>query len=432
MTFKGLLIIIYIDLVLPLAVLFNLYLYFYPVFYGCAFPRSTSISPIAAPFRLLTLADPQLEGDSVLRRIAPPPPPPSKPHEELSAQERFLVWRQQTLYRGLRALKTLDLWGNDLYLAHVHKTVRRLTSPTHTVLLGDLLGSQWIDDAEFERRSERWWRIVGANASALTAADLERGVLDNHHGEKKENEEGGEKATDWRWKMLTVAGNHDVGYAGDMTRARLERFQRMFGPTDYSLRFHHPAASSPLTVVVLNSLVLDRPIADPSLAEASTALLDRLESTDKPPSQTLLLTHLPLHKKEGLCADAPGYGVWEHDGSIRWQNMLSEGNSARVLAGIMRQGGVIMTGHDHVGCDVVHSRANDGDGDGNKWVATRIGRITKDGIESEAEPLPESVAENGIREITVRSMMGEFGGNVGLLSAWWDADKEGESTILVV
>ena len=32
--------------------------------------------------------------------------------------------------------------------------------PTHTVVLGDLLGSQWIGDEEFERRAERFWGTV--------------------------------------------------------------------------------------------------------------------------------------------------------------------------------------------------------------------------------------------------------------------------------
>ena len=34
----------------------------------------------------------------------------------------------------------------------------------------------------------------------------------------------------------------------------------------------------------------------------------------------------------------------------------------------------------------------------------------------------ESMAFEGVREITVRSMMGEFSGNSGLLSAWFDWD----------
>jgi len=38
-------------------------------------------------------------------------------------------------------------------------------------------------------------------------------------------------------------------------------------------------------------------------------------------------------------------------------------------------------------------------------------------FESDDEDVP------GVREVTVRSMMGEFGGHAALVSAWWDTDK---------
>ena len=37
--------------------------------------------------------------------------------------------------------------------------------------------------------------------------------------------------------------------------------------------------------------------------------------------------------------------------------------------------------------------------------------------------LPGSTALPGIRELTVRSIMGGYGGNAGLLSAWFDEDE---------
>lgn len=54
----------------------------------------------------------------------------------------------------------MDLWGNDRYLRHVYGRTRWWAMPTHTVVLGDLLGSQWIGDGEFERRAERFWGTV--------------------------------------------------------------------------------------------------------------------------------------------------------------------------------------------------------------------------------------------------------------------------------
>jgi hypothetical protein len=56
----------------------------------------------------------------------------------------------------------IDLWGNDRYLRHVHRTSLQQILPqaTHEVVLGDLFGSQWINDEEFVSRVHRYTDIV--------------------------------------------------------------------------------------------------------------------------------------------------------------------------------------------------------------------------------------------------------------------------------
>jgi hypothetical protein len=56
----------------------------------------------------------------------------------------------------------LDLWGNDRFLRHVHRTAltQILPQATHEVVLGDLFGSQWISDREFESRHRRYVDII--------------------------------------------------------------------------------------------------------------------------------------------------------------------------------------------------------------------------------------------------------------------------------
>jgi len=96
--------------------------------------------------------------------------------------------------------------------------------------------------------------------------------------------------------------------------------------------------------------------------------------------------------------------------------------------------GVILTGHDHAGCDVYHhitrmdsteqEMAQGEDGIKSDWKATRW---------SEGAKFVQDENVNGIREVTVRSMMGEFAGNAALVSAWFDSSigEKGEWRIEV-
>ncbi|KAF8540505.1 hypothetical protein BDD12DRAFT_24653 [Trichophaea hybrida] len=413
MTVKGLLTTVFVDLLLPALVILNIYLYFYPVLYSCAFSRLSDDTP--APFRLLTLADPQIEGDTTLRKYERPRRF-AEELESLSLVERLLVEARDAHISLKKHAKMLDLWGNDLYLSHVYKTVKRLTYPTHVTVLGDMLGSQWISDEEFQRRSNRYWRIFD-DAVPVTAEDVERGTADDET---------------WINKLIMMPGNHDVGYAGDISRPRLRRYENAFGPFNYKLAFHPPANASftpreppELRIAVLNSLTLDTPIWDQSLADDSYSFVDSLAKnrSQYPTQATVLLTHLPFHKQHGLCVDGPEIIHFppDHGGGIRSQNFVTEtvsdllkgqifgvpgGNEAGYGA---KSRGVVMTGHDHEGCQTVHFW--DEDGEEARWNVVKH----QEWVESGKEKMVGS-----IREVTVRSMMGEFGGNAGLFSAWFD------------
>jgi hypothetical protein len=434
MTIKGLMSIILIDLLLPAAVMMNIYLYFYPILYSCSFAQPSADR--VAEFRLLTLADPQLEGDTSLlryRRRARTP----EALEGMTVTERIKEEISAAVSEGKKYGKMLDLWGNDLYLKHVYGTVKKYTRPSHVAVVGDLVGSQWIGDEEFARRGERFWKIF-YDAQPVTHELVEAGHADSE---------------EWARRVIVLPGNHDVGYAGDVTRRRLQRFEDTFGRYNYRLSFHPPrnssfAVSDPppeLRVAVLNSLTLDTPILDQSLADESYQFIDSLlkNNTVLPSQATVLLTHLPLHKPAGVCVDAPQVKLFDQKsgGGIRSQNFVSETVSnllkewvfgfPRGLDGKSR--GIIATGHDHEGCDVTHwwdGRSEERE----KWNVSTTAEWRK-----RHEPLPGHSPETGqelkrdeggspvetIREITVRSMMGEFGGNAGLLSAWFDWENMG-------
>lgn len=379
-------IILLLDLILPITVIFNLYLHFYPTLYGCTFPRTDKKQ--RAPFRLLALGDPQLEGDTSLWRyqISPLPPHPIPLKERVALELRNIVKRI-----GYHQ-KRLDLWGNDCYLAQVYRAIARHADPTHTTVLGDLLGSQWISDEEFNRRGRRFWNIFNDKVQPpRVSSDNELAIV-----------EVGKNT------LITLPGNHDIGYAGDMNRGRVVRYERMFGPANYRV---DPFPG--LRILVLNSMSLDTPIYDESLHHDSVNFLQKQHDSMAGNETVILLTHLPMWKPAGMCVDAPDTAYF-HTGGIRYQNFLSPdmSNWMRWAVWGEKKRGIVVTGHDHEGCDTTHWEAEPG-----RWDVCNT-------EEKESKGCPKDA---GIREITVRAMMGEYGGYSGMLSGWYDDVQNGES-----
>jgi len=460
MSFLHRLLIVLLSVTLPAVT----YLYFYPVFHGCGFPdqdasfnTSTSSwhtlpqllawkkasSNLRTPFRLLTLGDPQLEGDTsipdakdgyfpTLRTL------PSNVRSAHGITEKLKILKaasKDVLLREVPAKfqawrKQVDLIGNDYYLAHIYRTLHWYTEPTHVTVLGDLLGSQWIDDEEFKRRGWRFWHRVfryGHRVGDEITSEPTQEVLGENQA--------------WDRRIVNVAGNHDVGYAGDMTEERIERFERTFGKANWEVRIQLPPPNATnttlpgpvpeLRIVVLNSMNLDTPAKNEDLQTQTYSFVNEVISRSRPVEDrttgTILLTHIPLHKEDGVCVDGPFFDFHgEHDGGgVKEQNHISYNAGKGILEGIygmsgnvdgagggMGRKGIILTGHDHEGCDVYHHLPFSEDGSDRHWNVTRW--------ESARNLLDQPIP--GIREITVRSMMGDFGGNAGLLSAWFDAD----------
>lgn len=314
----------------------------------------------------------------------------------------------------------------------MYKTVKKHTNPTHVTVLGDLLGSQWISDEEFERRGNRFWEIFD-DGEKVTPEDIRAQSADGPA---------------WRNKILTMPGNHDIGYAGDMNRHRIERFEKMFGPANYKLHFHPgPEAVPELRLVVLNSLALDTPVFDQSIAnDAYEAVDEALKNKSLIASQaTVLLTHLPFWKPEGVCVDGPMMDFFseEYGGGVKSQNFLSDVVSHLLKGWIFgypggddpevkgKSRGVVLTGHDHEGCDTTHwwnTTTSEGAAHG-KWNVSRTADWRSEAM-SDIIATKEAATNDkteSIREITVRSIMGMYGGNIGLLSAWYDWGNEGSS-----
>lgn len=468
-------------LLVPLSLLFSTYLYLYPVFHHCAFPApeqdaNTAYSnmlrqhlPFAthdakkvAPFRLLALGDPQLEGESPLVD----PEAPSFPNLEKFWRDALLLdgTKHNPLQRLRHSLhdlvdfylddipqflevyrKKLDHIGNDYYLGHIYRTMHWWTDPSHVTVLGDLVGSQWIEDEEFERRGWRYWNRVFKGGER---------IFDEVASEPAEDFQDtrtlGENPEAWKKIILNVAGNHDVGYAGDLSPERMERFVRVFGKANYELRFQMPMENTTaegelvgeesqnrpipeLRIIVMNDMNLDTPASSKEMQDQTYGFLNDVitssQDVARPAHFTIVLTHIPMHKKEGICVDGPFFDFYDgyYDNGVREQNHLSGDSSKGFLEGVFGisgssdvsghgfgRHGVILTGHDHEGCDTYHY-INQSDIPEREWQAMRW----KDAVDS---GVTEELGVPGLREITVRSMMGGFAGNAGLLSLWFDEE----------
>ncbi|PNY24259.1 Protein TED1 [Tolypocladium capitatum] len=478
-------------LLVPLAVASTVYLYLYPFFGRCAFPLESRDPgeafeatkklhwPYAdagaeqraptklAPFRLLALGDPQLEGDtsipiaylgflphlkSIARHLSF-----QTEHESLRERIRMTLHDTVDLYfedvpnivESMR--KRFDLWGNDFYLAHIYRTLHWWTRPTHVSVLGDLLGSQWIEDDEFDKRGRRFWNRTFKGGERVPD---DVATYPNQEYDLSGMLDGSLEEQVWARRILNVAGNHDIGYAGDLTPERMERFERVFGKANYELRFELPIADPEVNativddetnslstrlppeirVVVLNDMNLDTPAKDPGLQDATyhfiNAVIGTAAAVEYQGQFTLILTHIPLYKPEGVCVDAPFFDFHgsEDGGGVKEQFLLSSDASRGILEGIfgvnadptapgqgLGRSGLVLNGHDHEGCDTFHyvNQTNGTEAKDRSWEVARW-------ADARAKDLPRRDMVPGRREITVRSMMGDFGGNAGLLSLWFN------------
>ncbi|KAI9731535.1 MAG: hypothetical protein M1834_004655 [Cirrosporium novae-zelandiae] len=427
---------------LLLSFLSTSWLYLYPVFHGCSFPsprvsHTTSyldtvkqhlgLDPKreyhAAPFRLLALGDPQLEGDTSLR----PPPPIRSRWEELKQQDPKNIINE-ILYNDIPShlkyyRKYIDLIGNDYYLGHIYRTLHWWTNPTHVSVLGDLLGSQWISNEEFARRGWRYWNRVFKNGLR---------VDDEITKQPSVEDLGADPA--WERRIINIVGNHDIGYAGDMTKERMERFHRAFGRDNWEISFRYNTSKGldpvpRLRIIVVNDLNLDGPAIDKDLQAATyefiNGALSRSQMVEDRSVGTILLTHVPLYKEAGVCVDGPFFTFHEQQfgGGVREQNHLSYDSSRQLLeelfglsanpkapGGGLGRKGIIINGHDHEGCDTYHHIPSESRQDERPWKARRW--------ESSKDLVNSTIA--GIREITLRAMMGDYDGFAGLLTAWFD------------
>ncbi|KAK9491513.1 hypothetical protein V1508DRAFT_421816 [Lipomyces doorenjongii] len=334
-----------------------IYTFYYPSFRSdiCSWP-SASRSP--RDLRLLLFGDPQIRGADTSS-----------------------------------SLRTrLDIFGNDHYLGHIYSTLLPRLHPSHVIVVGDLFSSQWISDEEFELRTRRYKNRIFRHPSLdVTPAPV----------------------------FLNLSGNHDIGYAHDVTDSRVRRFEKHFGQLNFVV------TGDDFRIIGFNSMSLDGSLDDDEKGQASftTGVRNFLDEQMKVNFRgtTILATHVPLHKQRGICIDQPYFTYYDEESEqlIREQNMISEETSQWLLNGFFGEGraghGVIINGHDHEGCLVRHTVVKGEPRWNVTAIATGDARYQYDYDNSDS---------SGVLEVTVRSVMGQFGGNVGLLKGTWNTSAQ--------
>ncbi|SCU77808.1 LAME_0A02300g1_1 [Lachancea meyersii CBS 8951] len=333
------------------------------------------------------------------------------------------------VWKNTPYLSRLDTYGNDYYLGHIFAMMKRRLRPSHVAVMGDLFSSQWISDSEFYNRTMRYTsRIFQRDTSWLEKTRQESHDADGLYavdwttfaddlGERlqkqpKDFEFGYNDVQTWDpakedYLFINLTGNHDIGYSGDVTYQHMARFHELFGKDNYWIEYGRDT-EHPWRIVVLNSMLLEGPALQQQLVDKTWEFLYRLFE-QRFDGSTVLLTHVPFYKKPGLCADSELFRYYPSDyerepykqNLLRSQNHLSEDATRRVLNLIFdnNKPGIILTGHDHEGCETVYNKDAKA-----KWTASKA----------------VSSTDFHVREITVRSMMGEFDGNAGLVTGHYN------------
>lgn len=363
---------------------------------------------------------------------------------------RFLLFGDPQIkgnWKNTPILKKLDTFGNDYYLGHIFNTMFKRLRPDFSIVMGDLFSSQWISDDEFYNRTSRYIRRVFPGAMPLNYDRIEE-LKANHPGD-----DGINYKTDWvkfadktihtinndkeslsfdmgndvyKWTdedscmFINMTGNHDIGYSGDITYQHMSRFTDMFGKDNFVLHYNQGKPNS-YRIVNLNSMLLEGPPLENELVSTTWEFLYQLFE-EKFEGTTILLQHIPMYKPNGLCADGPDTRFYPSDyekepykqGLMRSQNHLSIETTDKIMNLLFHNGkpGIILTGHDHVGCDVVYNRYTSKMKDNPQGLAISHWKASSR-VDSKSDN--KQFTGEVVQEITVRSMMGDFDGATGLL-----------------
>eukprot|EP01132_Coremiostelium_polycephalum_P003258 gene3258-4080_t len=223
-----------------------------------------------------------------------------------------------------------NIWFNDRYFRHIVSNIAYYLSPSLVFVLGDLFSSQYISDSEFNIRTDRYNYIFEPLAGNTY--------------------------------MVNITGNHDIGYANEASRSRIDRFESVFGKVNSKIYIGGHIFG------IVNSINLDSSQNKELQEEAWQHLRELATESQTTKTPLILTTHIPLYKEFNSNETYPNLPYPYHstplciesfnmrttsEGHVIEQTMLSKETSQFILEHVKPV--FIFSGHDHDGCLFRHT-----------------------------------------------------------------------------
>ncbi|KAJ6225960.1 metallo phosphoesterase related [Anaeramoeba flamelloides] len=248
---------------------------------------------------------------------------------------------------------------NVFYYRLIMKNIAKYFKPSHLVMLGDQFWSENSGEEDFQKLKQKLNVVLSPFLQSKNEV-----------------------------KIHNISGNHDLGYGNQRRRYNNKRWIKEYGKLNTYFQL-----KTGQIFLLLDTLSLDNKPSqindnevEPSekkmksvkyhqeLALNPLKVIDKvnkIRKRDESNHPVFLFSHLPFYKPDNNCADNFDIEYSERTGRVIEQTMLTESTSKHLIEGI--NPALIMSGHDHVGCQYLHS--------------------------------------NRFKEITVRSMLAEYGGH---------------------
>lgn len=153
--------------------------------------------------------------------------------------------------------------------------------------------------------------------------------------------------------VMSIPGNHDIGFGNDIIEKSLNRFKTYFGePSSYLDVGNH-------TFVLLDTISLSDRV-NPNVASAAKEFLDNF-AQESHPLPRILLSHVPLYRdpQKQVCGDKrESKNPFPLQQGDQYQTVIDADLSQDVLAKVQPK--ILFSGDDHDYCHISHSYLSDG------------------------------------------------------------------------
>ncbi|CAI4038059.1 hypothetical protein SMKI_04G3980 [Saccharomyces mikatae IFO 1815] len=157
-----------------------------------------------------------------------------------------------------------------------------------------------------------------------------------------------------RRTVMSLPGNHDIGFGDTVVESSLERFSAYFGETSSFLEAGNH------TFVLLDTISLSDK-ANPNVSRIPMEFLNNFARSSHPYPR-ILLTHVPLWRNptQQTCGKLrESKDPFPIHKGVQYQTIINEGISQQVLTKIQPE--ILFSGDDHDYCHITHSYQSQGE-----------------------------------------------------------------------